>query len=600
MRKILLLASAAVLAVSGASAAVFVPVLKEGFTRSVSTTPGGGYYAESLYFDSDEHADNAGWTSNSVYEAERAVKFNAKTKTGWLATPELKLSSETATVKVLFRAQPWTNDTPDLYVEVDGNTAGRQLVDIDTSTGVADRSCEPFELTFTDVPNGAKIKFYSEKRTSDKLHRFFLSDIVVLEDVEAAQAPGLYCSAYYHRFSDLMAGQPSERRTIDVVAVGNTEPITISQEDKSNFIVSKAEGWNDLEGGRLIVDFAPRNAGSKLETLAIGYGDFDDNVLLAGHAKVYAPVVSEPSDIATDAFTAQWQPAAGMDELVLTVYTKEEAPLVSSNLMFTKYIEGKSNNRALEIFNGTGTPVSLKGWKLRMESNLSGGIVANQYDLPDQMLENGKTFSICNAQFAELRDVADKTIGYSDGGYANITTFTGDDAIGLFDPDDRLVDLLGYESIDCNDLVNGVWGMDVTYYRRSDSYDPHPKFYIEEWVEHEKDYCADFGKHSMDATGLVRKVVKKLTLDGDATSALVDGLMPGVTYYYAVEGHSNGLLTPSSKEASATTATTGVENVAVESAAPEAYYNLQGQRIARPDKGMVIRCQGGKASKLKL
>ncbi len=74
--------------------------------------------------------------------------------------------------------------------------------------------------------------------------------------------------------------------------------------------------------------------------------------------------------------------------------------------------------------------------------------------------------------------------------------------------------------------------------------------------------------------------------------------MPGVTYYYAVEGRSNGLLTPSSKEASATTSTTGVENVAAESGAPAAYYNLQGLRIARPDNGVVIRCQNGKASKI--
>lgn len=357
---------------------------------------------------------------------------------------------------MLFRAQPWTKDTPDVYIEIDGKTAERQLVNIDASTNISDRSQEPFEVTFAGVPNGSKIKIYSEKRSSDQLHRFFLSDIVVLEERAEASEPTLFCSAYYHKFNDIMAGKPSEKRTIDIVAQGNTEPITIDQDEISNFIVTKAEGWNDLTGGRLVVEFAPVNAGSKLESLVIGYGDFDDQVLLGGNAKVYAPVIAEPSDIATDAFTAKWQPTAGMDELILTVYTKEEAPLVSSNLMFTKYIEGKSNNRALEIFNGTGAPVGLKGWKLRMESNLSGGIVANQYELPDQILEPGKTFTVANAQFSAVRDIADKTIGFSDGGYANITTFTGDDAIGLFDPEDKLIDLLGYESIDCNDLVNGV------------------------------------------------------------------------------------------------------------------------------------------------
>lgn len=86
------------LAAGSAVASVFVPVLKEGFSRSESTTPGGGYFSESLYFDSELHADNAGWTSNSVYEAERSVKFNAKTKTGWITSPALNLSGDAANV----------------------------------------------------------------------------------------------------------------------------------------------------------------------------------------------------------------------------------------------------------------------------------------------------------------------------------------------------------------------------------------------------------------------------------------------------------------------------------------------------------------------
>jgi len=602
MKKYLLFFSAISLFVSSAVANEFVPVFKEGFSRSESTVPGGNYYAESLYFSGSEHADNEGWTSAAAYESERAVKLNAKTKTGYITTPALTFSSDVAgEVKVVFRAQTWKNDNIFVCVEVDGDPSSVQKVDSDVSTNVVDRSEAPFELTFSNVLSGSRFKFYAEKR-SDKQIRFFLTDVVVLESVAEPASVSLHSSAYYHKFNDLMAGNDSEVRTIDVYGHACSEAIALEQSGKSNFTVTKKAGWDDFRGGTLELAFNPLNAGHKLDTLIVRSGDCAEKILLGGHAKVYAPVATEAADITGNAFTATWNPAPGMDELVLTVYTKEEAPLVSSNLMFTKYIEGKSNNRAVEIYNGTGKSVSLKGWKFRMEANGSGGLTSCEYALPDKELENGRTFTLCNAQFSVLRDVADATVGFQDGGYSNFTTFTGDDALGLFDPDDNLIDLLGYESYDCNDLVSGQWGTDVTYYRRPDSYDPHPKFYVEEWIEHPKDYCEGYGTHIMDATGLVRKVVKKITVPGDATSVLVDGLDSNTTYYYAVEGHSNGLSTPSSKEISlTTTASTGVENVAVEDAdAPVEYFNLQGVRVDAPANGVFIRRQGSKAVKVVL
>ena len=578
----------------------FVPVLKEGFSRSESTSPGGGYYSESLYFDAEDHADNLGWTSNSVYEAERAVKFNAKTKTGYLLTPELTFSEEVAgEVKVMFRAQTWKNDNIYVCVEVEGDPSTVQKVDSDVSNNIVDRSEEPFVLTFTNVPSGSKFRFYAEKR-SDALHRFFLSDIVILEGATKVEAPSIHSTTYYHRFNDLMAGNDSEVRTIDVVGHECAEAIEIASEANSNFSVKKAEGWDAKKGGRLEISFVPVNAGHKLENLTISSGSYSETILLGGHAKVYAPVVAEASNVENESFTANWEPAPGMDELVLTVYTKEEGDLVSSNLMFTKYIEGKSNNRGVEIFNGTGKTVNLNGWKVRMEANGAGGLTSCEYALPDRDLENGKTLTICNAQFNAVRDIADITIGYQSGGYSNFTTFTGDDALGLFDPEDNLIDILGYESYDCNDLINGVWGTDVTYYRKSDSYDPHPKFYVEEWIKHPMDYCEGYGTHTMDATGLVRKIVKKITLDGNATSANIDGLNASTEYYYALEGHSNGLTTPSSKEATVkTTGTNTVDNVAVEGNVEVEYFNLQGIRIDNPESGnYYIRRQGAKAQKV--
>lgn len=576
----------------------YVPVLKEGFSKSESSTPGGGYYAESLYFTAADHADNDGWYSNSVYEARKAVKFNAKTKTGYLLSPALQLSSDVAKeVKVQFRGQTWTKDNIYICVEIDGDTSTVQKIDSDVSTNITDRSEAPFEVTFTNVPNGSKLKFYAEKR-SDKLHRFFLSDIVVLEGVEEYEGETMYPSTYYHGFEDHLCGNDTETRTLHVTASGLTDPIVIDRQSRSDFTVTLGDDWDDLTGGTLNVAFTPNNAGHKLETLTVKSGLQEEKILLEGLSKVYRPVIAEATDIAADGFTANWEPASGMDFINLKVYTKEEAPLVATNLMFTKYIEGKSNNRAVEIFNGTGQTVNLKGWKLRMESNGAGGLTACEYALPDKDLENGQTFTLCNAQFGALRDIADATIGFQDGGYANITTFTGDDALGLFDPDDSLVDLLGYESYDCNDLVSGNWGQDVTYYRRSDSYAPHPKFYVEEWDRHDMDYCEGYGSHTLDTTGPVRNVIHDVILGGNETSYQLSGLEPGRKYYYSVLGLSGALMTPGSYEAEVILDTTGVDGIAADNDATVEYFNLTGMRIAHPETGICIRRQGNKVEKI--
>lgn len=602
MKKIFTLAFTAALVSTAAQAGVYVPVLKEGFSRAESTTPGGGYYAESLYFDGNEHADNSGWTSNSTYESERAVKLNAKTKTGYITTPAIDFSSDiAANVKVVFRAQTWKNDNMYVCVEIDGKPETVQKVDSDVSTNITDRSEAPFELTFTNVAKGSKFKFYAEKR-SDKLHRFFLSDIVVLEEVESP-ASSIYSSAYYHLFNDLMAGNDSEVRTLEINAIANTTPIVLTQEEKSNFKVEKADGWDDLKGGKLNVRFDAVNAGAKLETLKVTAGSATDNILLGGHAKVYAPTSAEPSDIADNSFTASWQKAPGMDKIILTVYTDVQGKLIAPNLMFTKYIEGTSNNRAVEIFNGTGKDVSLKGWKFRMESNGSGGLTACEYALPDRVLADGATFTLCNAQYSALREIADATIGFSDGGYANFTTFTGDDALGLFDPEDNLVDILGYESYDCNDRVSGNWGQDVTYYRNSDSYAPHQKFYVSEWTKHPKDYSEGYGTHKMDETGNVHTVVAHVELDGDATSYKVNDLAAGTEYKYVVEGISNGLYTPVSEVKTAkTTGSSAVENITVEGNTTTEVYNLCGAKVAESTDGLsagiyIVR-RGTTATKL--
>lgn len=559
MKKILLMICAMCMAVGQAQAQQYVTVLDETFARCTSTKIQGGYFAEDSYFQPADEADNAGWYSQNTYPSERAVKLGTKKKTGYITSPALQLTQgETADLRITLRAQLWftgtTKDTARVAVQIDGDDSSVQYIDATESTNVEDRSQPKYELYFTGVKNGSKLKFTSEK--SGGMSRFFITEINVAELHADNTTPQLDVQTRYHHFDDIMAGNDSELRTIDVVGENLDQDISISYDAaRPNFSVSTDDGWDNRRGGRLTIAFNPANAGAKLDTVVIAAGEQSYNVLLTGNAKVYRPTVDTPRDISDNSFTAAWQPLAGADKFVVTVYTKATKPLVATDLMITKYIEGKSNNRALEIYNGTGKAVSLSGYKLRMESNGAGGVTANEFCFPDRTLDNGDTYTIVNANFNNdaVRAEADSLIGYGNGGYANIVVFTGDDAIGLFSPDDTMIDLIGYEHEDVNDRVNGDWGADKTFYRKASVYQPQPKFYVEEWDEYAMDYADGFGTHTMDSEGSVRESVAELTVDGTATSVAVTGLQPSTTYYYAVKALSADWTTPYTQEATATT-----------------------------------------------
>jgi len=63
---------------------------------------------------------------------------------------------------------------------------------------------------------------------------------------------------------------------------------------------------------------------------------------------------------------------------MLGIQPAEPVQAFATDLFFSEYIEGSSNNKAVEIFNGTGSPVSLSNYQLLVFANGSGtGTVIN-------------------------------------------------------------------------------------------------------------------------------------------------------------------------------------------------------------------------------
>ncbi len=167
----------------------------------------------------------------------------------------------------------------------------------------------------------------------------------------------------------------------------------------------------------------------------------------------------------------------------------------ASSLFFSEYIEGSSNNKALEIYNGTGSAVDLAaaGYTVQMFFNgsVSAGLTINLVGT----VAAGDVFVLAQSSaVAAILSQADQTNG---SGW-----FNGDDAVVLRQ-DETVVDSIGQIGVD----PGSQWGSgdtstaDNTLVRKStvcsgdtdpyDAFDPSV-----EWDGYPKDTFTFLGSHT--------------------------------------------------------------------------------------------------------
>lgn len=169
--------------------------------------------------------------------------------------------------------------------------------------------------------------------------------------------------------------------------------------------------------------------------------------------------------------------------------------VVTSNateLFFSEYIEGSSNNKALEIINNTTNPIDMSIYSLKRQVNGSG-LWSTPLSLTGTLYESS-VYVIVNSSIALT--CYDKTT-------ANISTaadallFNGNDPVGLF-KNDVLIDIIG--------LFNGGladFAKDVTLRRKSTIISPNTTFDKNlEWDNFSIDTCNGLGSVSL---GIVSK-----------------------------------------------------------------------------------------------
>ncbi|MCV6636598.1 ExeM/NucH family extracellular endonuclease [Candidatus Albibeggiatoa sp. nov. NOAA] len=111
---------------------------------------------------------------------------------------------------------------------------------------------------------------------------------------------------------------------------------------------------------------------------------------------------------------------------------------VTTGLIISEYIEGSGNNRAIEIYNGTGSSVDLSTYKLALYAN--GSSTLSQYISLTGTVANGDVHVVTNPTAdSAIKSVADQEINY-------VVIFNGNDAVALWDGNvgtGALIDVVG-------------------------------------------------------------------------------------------------------------------------------------------------------------
>jgi len=123
---------------------------------------------------------------------------------------------------------------------------------------------------------------------------------------------------------------------------------------------------------------------------------------------------------------------------VLMIYDSNPGP---STVFFSEYIDGSGNNKALEIFNGSGDVIELDNYRINQSSN--GGGWEYLHEFPEGIsLNAGETWVIVTDEAdPDLQTIADEILSYP-----SVVHFNGNDARGLeYNNNDnwQLIDVIG-------------------------------------------------------------------------------------------------------------------------------------------------------------
>ena len=252
-------------------------------------------------------------------------------------------------------------------------------------------------------------------------------------------------------------------------------------------------------------------------------------------------------------FTASWDAVTDATGYRLDVSTEEEfgAPTPASDLFISEYIEGASNEKYIEIYNGTGAGVDLSNYALLLYAN--GAAAPTASNTLSGTLAQGGVAIYRNSSATNLVGTSSSSVNYN-----------GDDAVALWKKSSSsYIDIFGRIGDDPGTAwTSGSFTtLDKTLVRKSTvtggvTSNPGSGFptLATEWDQYNISDESHLGAHTF-APGTTPSFVagyENLAVAG--TSAEVSGLDELTTYYFRVRAEGEGGC-PSANSTTASTAT---------------------------------------------
>ncbi len=298
-------------------------------------------------------------------------------------------------------------------------------------------------------------------------------------------------------------------------------------------LVATPTGGTFTGSGMIGNDFNPATAGLGVFDILYTYTDANNctNSFSDTTTVNPAPVVAASSDVTICEGTST----------TLSVSVAAS----TTELFFSEYIEGSSNNKGFEIYNGTGQTVSLDNYRIAQSSN--GGGWAFYHTFPaGSTLANGDVWVIVANQISStLYDTANADESLA---YPSVSHHNGDDARALIkiNGNDTLwLDLIG----DPNNDPGTAWAVagvanataDHTLIRKATILSPNFNWTTSagtdsttsEWVIMASNYLSDLGTHTTSGTG------NYLWSNGATTASTTVSPITTTTYTVAVSNSFN-------------------------------------------------------------
>jgi endonuclease I len=163
--------------------------------------------------------------------------------------------------------------------------------------------------------------------------------------------------------------------------------------------------------------------------------------------------------------------------------TTLEQSTSTNELFISEYIEGSSNNKAIEIANFTGQVINLDSYTIARNTN-SGTVWGEALQLTGEIVDGGVHVIARGNADDEITNNSNQ-LSSSDA-----ISFNGDDPVGLF-KDNTLIDVFGFFNGD-NNYANS------TYIRYENILNPNVSFNIEEWILYPNNTFEYLGYHNQN------------------------------------------------------------------------------------------------------